>query len=126
MRIAVACEGLGVAPRYEFCESYMCYTVDHGVIVDGQNMPSPGVDYRQVASILKELDVRVLIVGSIDPAIADLYCNCDIDVIAGAFGNARRVVERYLTDELIGIDELCCDEEDDDEEESDEDFDDFD
>ena len=114
MRIAIACEGLRVAPRYEYCESYMCYTVDHGIIVDGQNMPSPGVNYREIAETLYDLGVRVLIVGAIDASIAELFCAKDIDVIANAKGEARRVVDQYLTDELIGVDELCNDDDYDD------------
>lgn len=114
MRIAIACEGLHVAPRYEYCESYMCYTVDHGIIVDCQNMPSPGVNYHEIAATLYEIGVRVLIVGSIDASIADMYCQSGIDVIANAKGDARRLAEQYLTDELIGVDELCVDDEDDD------------
>lgn len=112
MRIAIACEGLRVAPRYEYCESYMCYTVDHGIIVDGQNMPSPGVNYHEIAATLYEIGVRVLIVGMIDESIANLYCEQGIEVIAGARGDARHVVDQYLTDELIGVDELCNDDED--------------
>ncbi|MDO5117299.1 MAG: NifB/NifX family molybdenum-iron cluster-binding protein [Eggerthellaceae bacterium] len=115
MRIAIACEGLHVAPRYEYCESYMCYTVDHGVIVDGQNMPSPGVNYREIADTLYDIGVRVLIVGAIDASVAELFCAKDIDVIANAKGEARRVLDQYLTDELIGVDDLCNDEEYDDE-----------
>lgn len=111
MRIAIACEGLHVAPRYEYCESYMCYTVDHGIIVDCQNMPSPGVNYHEIAATLYEIGVRVLIVGSIDASIADMYCQSGIDVIANAKGDARRLAEQYLTDELIGVDELCIDDE---------------
>ena len=114
MRIAIACEGLHVAPRYEYCESYMCYTVDHGIIVDCQNMPSPGVNYHEIAATLYEIGVRVLIVGSIDASIADMYCQSGIDVIANAKGDARRLAEQYLTNELIGVDELCVDDEDDD------------
>ena len=119
MRIAIACEGLRVAPRYEYCESYMCYTVDHGVIVDCQNMPSPGVNYHELASTLHEIGVRVLIVGEIDESVADLYCDNDIEVIAGAHGDARHLAEQYLTDKLTGVDELCRDDDE-------ADFDDFD
>ena len=118
MRIAIACEGLHVAPRYEYCESYMCYTVDHGIIVDCQNMPSPGVNYHEIAATLYEIGVRVLIVGSIDASIADMYCQSGIDVIANAKGDARHLAEQYLTDELIGVDELCIDDEDEDDDDT--------
>ena len=109
MRIAIACEGLHVAPRYEYCESYMCYTVDPGIIVDCQNMPSPGVNYHEIATTLYEIGVRVLIVGEIDASVAELFCAQDIDVVAGAQGDARRLADQYLTDKLIGVDELCND-----------------
>ena len=38
MRIAVASEGLEVAPRFRQCASYMCYRVERGIIVECQNL----------------------------------------------------------------------------------------
>lgn len=107
MRIAVASEGLEVSPYFGQCASYMCYTVERGVIVECQNMPNPRIPLVELVRLLHELDVRTLIVGRIEYDAADLLCHSDIEVVAGAKGSAREVVQAYLTRTLIGVDELC-------------------
>lgn len=109
MRIAVASQGLDVAARFEQCESYMCYTVDHGIITECQNMPNLGLPYQELANLLNDLGVCTLIVGAIPFDIAHVFCAAEIEVVAGAQGSARTVVERYLTKTLIGVDEMCHD-----------------
>ncbi len=107
MRIAVASTGLEVAPRFSQCTSYMCYTVSRGVIVECQNMPKPAVSGAKLVSLLSEIGVDVLIVGTIEYDIANLFCHAGVEVIAGASGSAREVAQGYLTRTLTGVDELC-------------------
>ena len=51
--------------------------------------------------------VDTLIVGAIDYDVANVFCHAGIEVIAGAHGSAREVVQAYLTRTLTGVDELC-------------------
>ena len=88
MRIAVASEGLEVAPRFRQCASYMCYRVE-------------------LVALLVEMGVDTLIVGAIDYDVANVFCHAGVEVIAGAHGSAREVVQAYLTRTLTGVDELC-------------------
>ena len=67
MRIAVACQGLDVAPRFARSSSFMCYRVDRGMFADCQNMPNLSFPPAQLAQVLKDLDVSVMIVDRIDP-----------------------------------------------------------
>ena len=67
MRIAVACQGLDVAPRFARSSSFMCYRVDRGMFADCQNMPNLSFPPAQLAQVLKDLDVSVMIVNRIDP-----------------------------------------------------------
>ena len=107
MRIAVASEGLEVAPRFRQCASYMCYRVDRGIIVECQNLPNPGLAAPKLVALLVEMGVDTLIVGAIDYDVANVFCHAGIEVIAGAHGSAREVVQAYLTRTLTGVDELC-------------------
>ena len=66
MRIAVASEGLEVAPRFRQCASYMCYRVERGIIVECQNLPNPGLAAPKLVALLVEMGVDTLIVGAID------------------------------------------------------------
>lgn len=107
MRIAVASMGLEVAPRFEQCESFMCYTVNHGVIAECQNMPNPVFAPSETSALLRGLEVGTLIVGLINVEVARVFCSDGVEVVAGASGAARTVVEQYLTRTLIGVDEMC-------------------
>lgn len=107
MRIAVASEGLEVSPYFGQCSSYMCYTIQRGIIVECQNMPNPGLPLNKLVSLLHDFDVRTLIVGCIDYDTAHVLCREDIEVVAGASGSARDVVQAYLTRTLTGVDDLC-------------------
>ena len=95
MRIAVASEGLEVAPRFRQCASYMCYRVDRGIIVECQNLPNPGLAAPKLVALLVEMGVDTLIVGAIDYDVANVFCHAGIEVIAGAHGSAREVVQAY-------------------------------
>lgn len=109
MRIAVASSGLNVATRFERAESYTIYRVERGIIVECQNIPVPIIPYVEIASQLVSIDVSVIIVGAIPVNIARVFCQASIEVVAGAQGSAREVVEQYLTRTLIGVDEMCRD-----------------
>lgn len=109
MRIVVASSGLDVASRFEYAESYTCYLVERGIIVECQNMPNPGLSYHEIAQMLLSIGTVAIIVGAIPENIARVFCQADIEVVAGATGSAREVVEQYLTRTLIGVDEMCRD-----------------
>ena len=102
MRIAVASEGLEVAPRFRQCASYMCYRVERGIIVECQNLPNPGLAAPKLVALLVEMGVDTLIVGAIDYDVANVFCHAGVEVIAGAHGSAREVVQVYITRTLTG------------------------
>ena len=88
MRIAVACQGLDVAPRFARSSSFMCYRVDRGMFADCQNMPNLSFPPAQLAQVLKDLDVSVMIVNRIDPTSETALKAAGIEVQAGYTGTA--------------------------------------
>ena len=64
MKIAVACDGLLVAPLTSRCESFTCYAVEHGIIAGCCNVPNMGVTIQESIDILKKMDADVLIARS--------------------------------------------------------------
>lgn len=107
MRIAVACEGMGVSPHAARCESFMCYTVSKGVITDCRNLPNMGITSKEAARLVKNAGFDVLISGGIDIDMADELCCAGVEVVAGVSGTAREVAEAYLARTLMGAVELC-------------------
>ena len=107
MKITVACEGLGVSPHAVHCASFMCYTVERGIITDCRNLPNPGLPAKDTARMLIDLGVNTIITGGIDYDFANMLCHSGIEVVAGVGGTAREVVEAHINHTLIGADELC-------------------
>lgn len=115
MRIAVACNGFDVARRFDLAENVTLYNVVNGIITDCQNMPYPKqMDQASIASFFKSIEVAAIICNTIAIDDARCYCSEDIEVVAAVTGEARAVVEQYLTKTLIGADELCRGDDDDD------------
>ena len=82
----------------------MCYRVERGIIVECQNLPNPGLAAPKLVALLVEMGVDTLIVGAIDYDVANVFCHAGVEVIAGAHGSAREVVQAYLTRTLTGVD----------------------
>lgn len=106
MRIAVASEGLKVSSYFGHCSSFTCYKIERGVIVECQNMPNPGFSSRKLAELLRDLDVRVLISGSIEREAADALRGEGIEVVPNEQGTAREAAEAFLARTLTGADEF--------------------
>lgn len=112
MRIAVASEGLYVAPSFERCASFTCYSAQRGIIVDCQNMPNLGFSPQHLVTLLHELHVCTLITGEIEPSSQSSLRDANIEVITQATGSAREATEAYLYQELIASDDMCATEDD--------------
>lgn len=111
MIIAVASDGMDVSLHFGRCSSYSCYTIENGMVVGFQNMPKFLRSCSEMAKLLKEVHVEVLITGCIGPNAREVFDEAGIEVVSGAHGNVREAVEAYLADEL-DTDESFCTEED--------------
>ncbi len=98
MRIAVACDGLAVAPFFVQTTSYMFYTVKHGVIVDSRNLPAFDKTIQELAELLKALEVDALVVGKIEQDMSALLRNEEIEVVEGASGDPLTAARACVSD----------------------------
>ena len=112
MKIAVACNGLDVAPFFSQCSNYMCYTVDRGIIVGCQNMPALDQPLEQLIELLRAIGMDTLIVGRIEYDMASSLCISGIEVVAGAEGEALDVARAYVARTLSGVSDPCSSEAD--------------
>ena len=96
MKIAVACDGLSVAPLFLKCTSYMCYTVERGVIVDSRNLPAFDQPIEAAANVLRSLGVDVLIMGRIDPDAKERLGASGATLVTGAKGDPLQAARSYL------------------------------
>ena len=107
MRIAVACQGLSVAPYFVQCTSYTCYTVERGIISDSHTMPAFDQPIEKLIEVLKSVGIDALIVGLIEYDMAASICHSGIEIVAGAQGNALDVAKAYVSNTLSGVEEVC-------------------
>ena len=107
MKIAVACDGLSLSAHAARCDSLMCYTVSKGIITDCRNLPNMGGADSDIASLVKEAGFDALITDGIDIDTANELCCAGIEVVAGAQGSVREVLEAYINRTLMGAVELC-------------------
>ena len=102
MRIAVACDGLNVALLTSRCESFTCYTVDHGIIASCCNVPNMGVTVQESIDILKQIDVDVLIAQSFGAELDQALEAAGIDRVTTNELLPRDAAAMYLHATLMG------------------------
>ena len=108
MKIAVASSGLEVSPHLESSTNYNCFTIAQGMIMDYRNLPL--LDHQALATIdlLSELKFDTLIVGCVKSTNRAYIDSKGIEVVCSAQGDAKTVVENYLSEEFIEDDSFCA------------------
>lgn len=102
MRIAVACDGLEVAPLTSRCESFTCYSTNNGIIVSCCNVPNMGVTVQESIDILKKIDVDVLIARSFGDELMRALEAADIECVTQDQDVPRAAADTYLHATLMG------------------------
>lgn len=96
MRIAVASNGLEIAPHFAQCLNFNYYTTRSYEIVDSQNIPAQGSSGEEYARLMDRVGVDTLICDGIDPATQSAFESRSIGVVSGARGNALKAASAYV------------------------------
>lgn len=96
MRIAVASEGLDVSSHFGCCTNFNFYQVQNGELVDSRNLPSQGHLCGSQANFLRQIEVKVLLCGTISEKDAESMKAAGITVVQGARGRAITAADNYL------------------------------
>ena len=73
MRIAVASEGLDVSKHFSSCTNFNFYKVENNELVDSRNLPSQEHLCGSQANFLRQIEVRVLICGTISFTVSVVF-----------------------------------------------------
>lgn len=98
MRIAVASEGLDVSSHFSCCTNFNYYKVENGTLADSRNLPSQGHLCGSQANFLRQIDVKVLLCGSISERDIESMNAAGITVVPGVSGRAIDAAFAYLED----------------------------
>ena len=104
MKIAVACNGLDLSAHAAQCDSFLCYTVEKGIVTDCRNLPNMHDTSREAAELVTAVGFDTIITGGIDMDMADALCDAGVEVVAGAKDTPREALDAYLAHTLMG----CC------------------
>lgn len=99
MKIAVPTRENVVDDHFGHCEYYTLFTVgDQRDIVAVETLPSPqGCGCKSdIAAVLKEMGVTVMLAGSMGDGALNKLGEQGIKVLRGCKGDVRKIVEGYL------------------------------
>jgi predicted Fe-Mo cluster-binding NifX family protein len=101
MRIAVACDGLMVAPQASRCEGYACYEVLYGTIQSCRNVPTMDGSTEENLALLKALEIDILIARHFTEDFALKLRQASIECVTSRPASPRAVVDAYLRFALL-------------------------
>jgi predicted Fe-Mo cluster-binding NifX family protein len=110
MKIAVSTRENKVDDHFGHCESYTIFEVNEmGVIVDTEILPSPNGCGCQsnIAAILHEKEVQVLLAGNMGNGAYGHLNNLEIRVYRGCSGDVRQLAEAYIQGNIIDSGSAC-------------------
>lgn len=96
MVIAVACDGLTIAPAFVMCSSYMCYEIVAGSPASCRNIPAADQPLDHLPQFLHSLGAEILIAGIMDAEMKGYLDDSGIEVVDGRSGDPLAAVEDLL------------------------------
>lgn len=107
MKIAVASEKNMVTEHFGHCESFSIFEVENNEIIKSESIKNPGHKPGFLPNFLNDLGVNVIISGGMGGGAIEIFNEKGIEVIIGAQGNAKTIVEKYLQGMLKSTGSVC-------------------
>jgi len=110
MKIAIPTRGTVVDEHFGHCEIYTIVTADEkGNLVRSENLPSPqGCGCKSdIASVLKQLGVKVMLAGNMGNGALNVLTSHGIQVYRGNSGDVHQLAEAYVQGRIADSGESC-------------------
>jgi predicted Fe-Mo cluster-binding NifX family protein len=110
MKVAVPTRNKVVDDHFGHCEAYTVFTVDaNNNIEKAEMLPSPqGCGCKSnIAAILKERGVSVMLAGNMGSGALNILQNHGIQVLRGCSGDVNQLVETFLNGNIEDSGEGC-------------------
>lgn len=110
MKIAVPTRDGKVDDHFGHCAYYTIYIIENNSIASTEMLESPqGCGCKSnIASILKDLGVVVMLAGNMGGGAKNVLANHSIEVITGCSGNTDELVKSYLAGEVVDSGAGCA------------------
>ena len=107
MRIAVTYENGQVFQHFGRTEQFKLYDVEDGLVTASEIIGNEGLSHHDLADLLADKGVDLLICGGIGQGGADALANAGVQLVSGAEGPADEAVRAYLMGELESKEANC-------------------
>jgi predicted Fe-Mo cluster-binding NifX family protein len=110
MKVAVPTRGNLVDDHFGHCEVYSVFSIDESnKIINSEILPSPqGCGCKSnIASILKEKGVSVMLAGNMGNGALNVLNSHGIDVYRGCSGDVRQLAEAFISGAISDSGEGC-------------------
>lgn len=97
MRVAVGELNGRVAPRLELTEDFWIFTIVNGAIFSREKFSTKGVPFTVYPDIFSDLEVDLVLCGSLPPQLLFLFRARGIEVIWGVMGNIDDAISALLS-----------------------------
>ena len=117
MIIAVASDGLQIAPHFSQCQNFNYYTTQSYEISGSQNLPAQGCTDTEYASLMSMMGINAIICNMVGLATKSAFEEQGIEVVTGVTGTALDAARAYVdrkAQELLDEDDFDDDDDDDD------------
>ncbi|HWP95691.1 MAG TPA: NifB/NifX family molybdenum-iron cluster-binding protein [Syntrophomonadaceae bacterium] len=108
MIIAVAEEESMVCQHFEYCQHFGLFDTETGTL---KVIDNPGHQPGFLPEFLGKLGVQVVIAGGMGGRAQELFASRGIQVLVGASGPIKEVVQRFLNGELLSSGSVCSEHE---------------
>lgn len=108
MKIAVTCENGQVFQHFGHTPEFAVFEVEDKKIISEKILSSGESGHGALAGLLSEDNIDLLICGGIGGGAINALANAGIQVIGGAEGDVRAVVEALLNDTLEVRENFHC------------------
>ena len=109
LKVAVPTRDGVVDDHFGHCAYYTVYTVINQMVVGSETLPSPqGCGCKSnIASVLEEMGVKVMLVGNMGQGAKNVLERHNIAVIRGCSGPVEELVKNYLEGKVSDSGEGC-------------------
>ena len=112
MKIGVASEGKDVSKKKKHCTNYNLYDVENGVIVKEESIVNPGHQPGFLPNFLADKGINVIISGGMGKKAVEIFKERGVEVVTGAEGDSKEMVEKFLKGELVSMGSFCSNHDD--------------
>jgi Mrp family chromosome partitioning ATPase/predicted Fe-Mo cluster-binding NifX family protein len=107
IKIAVASENEMVTEHFGHCETFNVFETENNQITKSEIIANPGHKPGYLPNFLNDIGVNVVVSGGMGSGAIDIFNEKGIEVIVGAKGLAKDVVEQYLKGALKSTGSVC-------------------